>query len=145
VTEAGRAREPRHRRGLDDHDEHEYEYERGVPMSDHESSTDTRTTATGTNPEGPKKRSFVEEIEVSGSNLVERFKELVQEGNTRRVTIRTQEGYELMTVPLTFGVVAGGLVAWASPILAALGALAGIVSRVKLEVLREEGDDPPRA
>jgi hypothetical protein len=76
---------------------------------------------------------------------VERFKELVQEGNTRRVVIKTQEGFELMTVPLTFGVVAGGLVAWASPILAALGALAGIVSRVKLEVLREEGDDPPSA
>ena len=50
-----------------------------------------------------------------------------------------------MTVPLTFGVVAGGLVAWAAPLLAALGALAGIVSRVKLEVIREEDGDQENA
>jgi hypothetical protein len=114
-------------------------------MSDHESTTGKATEVTGTTAEQPKRRTFVEEFEVTGSNLVDRFKELVQEGNTRRVVIKTQEGYELMTVPLTFGVVAGGLVAWASPILAALGALAGIVTRVKLEVLREEGDAPPSA
>lgn len=112
-------------------------------MSDHE-STSTNESA-GVTAEQSKKRTFVEEFEVAGSALVERFKELVQEGNTRRVVIKTQEGFELMTVPLTFGVVAGGLVAWASPILAALGALAGIVSRVRLEVLREEGDDSPSA
>lgn len=119
-------------------------------MSDHERDTGTGTGGTGTGGTGAgsgqaKKRSFVEEIEVSGSNLVDRFKDLVQEGNTRRVVIKTQDGNELMTVPLTFGVVAGGLVAWAAPLLAALGALAGIVSRVKLEVTREEGDDPPSA
>jgi hypothetical protein len=114
-------------------------------MSDHEGTSDRNTEATGTTAEQRKKRTFVEEIEVTGSNLVDRFKERVQEGNTRRVVIKTQDGYELMTVPLTFGVVAGGLVTWASPILAALGALAGIVSRVKLEVIREDGDDSPSA
>ena len=114
-------------------------------MSDQQSTTVKASEVTDTTAEQPKKRSFVEEFEVTGSNLVDRFKELVQEGNTRRVVIKTQEGYELMTVPLTFGVVAGGLVAWASPVLAALGALAGIVSRVKLEVLREEGADSPSA
>lgn len=114
-------------------------------MSGHERTTVRSAEVAESTAETPKKRTFVEEIEVTGSALVERFKELVQEGNTRRVVIKTQEGFELMTVPLTFGVVAGGLVAWASPILAALGALAGIVSRVKLEVLREEGDDSPSA
>jgi hypothetical protein len=114
-------------------------------MSGHERTTVRSAEVAEPTAETPKKRTFVEEIEVTGSALVERFKELVQEGNTRRVVIKTQEGFELMTVPLTFGVVAGGLVAWASPILAALGALAGIVSRVKLEVLREEGDDSPSA
>ena len=114
-------------------------------MSDQESTIVTTTEVTAPTAERSTKRTFVEEIEVTGSALVERFKELVQEGNTRRVVIKTQEGFELMTVPLTFGVVAGGLVAWASPILAALGALAGIVSRVKLEVLREEGDDSTSA
>ena len=92
----------------------------------------------------PKKRTFVEEIEVSGNNLVERFKDLAKDANTRRVVIKTQDGKELMSVPLTFGVVAGGLVAWAAPLLAALGALAGVVSHVKLEVTREDdGEDTP--
>jgi hypothetical protein len=84
-----------------------------------------------------KPRTFVETIEVTGSQLVERIKELVKESNTRRVIIRTTDGEELMTMPLTFGVVAGGLITLAAPLLAALGALAALVSRVKLEVIRE--------
>jgi hypothetical protein len=114
-------------------------------MTDTEGTSTTSTEGTAAKAEQADKRSFAEEIEITGSNLVDRFKELVQEGNTRRVIIKTQDGHELMTVPLTFGVVAGGLVAWAAPILAALGALAGIVTRVRLEVIREEGGDPPSA
>lgn len=84
-----------------------------------------------------KKRTWVEEIEVTGAQLVERIKELVAEGNTRRVIIRTQDGSEIMTVPLTVGVVAGGILTLAAPLLAALGAAAALVSKVKLEVIRE--------
>ena len=94
----------------------------------------------------PKKRTFVEEVEVSGNNLVERFKDLAKDANTRRVVIKTKDGKELMSVPLTIGVVAGGLVAWAAPLrlLTALSALAGVVSGVKLEVTREEDrEDTP--
>jgi hypothetical protein len=87
--------------------------------------------------EEPQKRTFVEEIEVAGNQLVERIKELVKEGNARRVIIRNVEGEELMTMPLTVGVVAGGLITIAAPLLAALGALAALVTRVKLEVIRE--------
>lgn len=87
-----------------------------------------------------KKRTRIEELEVAGSGLVERIKELVQDSSTRRVVIKTQDGNELMTVPLTIGVVAGGLVAWAAPLLAAVGALAALVTKVKLEVIREEDD-----
>ena len=88
-----------------------------------------------------EKRTRVEEFEVAGSGLVERIKELVQDSSTRRVVIKTQDGNELMTVPLTIGVVAGGLVAWAAPLLAAVGALAALVTKVKLEVVREEEGD----
>ncbi len=84
------------------------------------------------------KRTRIEELEVAGSGLVERIKELVQDSSTRRVIIKTQDGNELMTVPLTIGVVAGGLVAWAAPLLAAVGALAALVTKVKLEVVRED-------
>ena len=114
-------------------------------MSDQETTTQ-QTSAEGTqaSTSETKKRTFIEEMEVTGNNLVERIKDLVQDSSTRRVVIKTQEGNELLTVPLTMGVVAGGLVAWAAPMLAAIGAVAGLVTRVKLEVVREEdGDDSP--
>jgi hypothetical protein len=84
-----------------------------------------------------KKRTFVEEMEVAGSELLDRIKQLMKEGNARRVTIRSSDGTELMTVPLTVGVVAGGLITISAPLLAALGAVAALVTRCKLEVVRE--------
>lgn len=41
--------------------------------------------------EGPQKRTWVDEIEVAGSQLVERIRELIGEGNARRVIIRSKE------------------------------------------------------
>lgn len=92
-----------------------------------------------------KKRTWVEEVEVAGNQLVDRIKELFQESSAKRVIIRAQDGKELMSVPLTLGVVAGGILTLAAPLLAALGAVAALVSKVKLEVIREEdpGDPPP--
>jgi hypothetical protein len=84
------------------------------------------------------KRTWVEEAEVTGNQLVERIKELVQESNTRRVIVRAEDGKEMFTVPLTAGVVVGGLITLTLPVLAALGALAALVTKVKLEVIREE-------
>lgn len=94
--------------------------------------------------EGKSKRRWVEEIEVTGSRLVERIEELLQESSTKRVVIKSQEGKELMSVPLTFGMVAGGILTLGAPLLAALGAAAALLSKVKLEVIREE-DDPPES
>ncbi len=88
-----------------------------------------------------KKRTWVEEIEVSGSQLVDRVKELLQESSTKRVVIKGQDGKELMSVPLTVGVVAGGLLTLGAPLLAALGAAAALIGKVKLEVIREETEE----
>ncbi len=94
--------------------------------------------------QGSTKRTFVEEIEVAGNQLVERVKDLIQEGNTRRLVVRNMDGKELLQIPLTYGVVAGGLFAYLAPLLAALGALAALVTRVKLEVVREiDADETP--
>ncbi len=93
------------------------------------------------NHDEPKKRTWVEEVEVAGSHLVDRVKELVQDSNTKRVVIKTQDSKELMSVPLIFGVVAGGVLTLGAPLLAALGAAAALVSKVKLEVIREEADE----
>ena len=91
--------------------------------------------------EGPR-RTFTEEIELAGSQLVQRIKELVAEGNVRTVRVKTAGSNQpFLEVPLTGGVVGGGLLLLAAPWLAALGALAAIVAKVKVEIVREvEGE-----
>jgi hypothetical protein len=88
-----------------------------------------------------RKRTFTEEIELAGTNLVERIKELVAEGNIRTIRVRTPGAQEpFLELPLTGGVVGGGVLLIAAPWLAALGALAAIVARVKIEIVREFED-----
>lgn len=83
--------------------------------------------------------SFNEELEVAGSQLVERVRELIAEGNVRRLIIRNPEGRTLLEVPLTVGAVAGGaLVFVAGPMLAALVLLGALVARVRVEIVRDE-------
>ncbi len=84
------------------------------------------------------KRTWVEEVEVAGNQLVDRIKELVQENSTRRVIVRSEDNKEIFSVPLTTGLVVGGLITLALPVLAALGTVAALVSKAKLEVIREE-------
>ena len=93
-------------------------------------------------PEKPKnQRDWVEEMEVAGSDLVDRVKSLVAEGNVRRLIIRNANNDVLMEVPLTPAVVVGGVAVVASPMLAALGALAALIARIKIEIVRVETID----
>jgi hypothetical protein len=77
-----------------------------------------------------------EEFKVSGDAIVGKIKELVQEGNIRRVVIKNDEGRALIDLPLTVGVV-GALVA---PQLAALGAIAALVTNGTIVVEKVEED-----
>lgn len=89
-----------------------------------------------------EKPDWVEEIEVAGSDLVDRVKSLVEEGNVRRLIIRNADNDVLLEVPLTPAVLVGGVATIIAPILAALGALAALIARVKIEVVRvDESDD----
>jgi hypothetical protein len=92
-----------------------------------------------------KERTWTEEIQIAGNELVERVKELVAEGNVRRVVLRTPDDRMLLEIPLTAGVAVGGVVTILSPVLAALGALAALVAKVKVEIVRsaEDEDIPP--
>jgi len=65
-----------------------------------------------------------EEHQVSGDRLVAKVKELVHEGNIRRMTIKNEEGDELISIPLTLGVVGAVLL----PVWAAIGAIAALVA-----------------
>jgi len=87
------------------------------------------------------KRDWREEIEVAGSDLVERVKELVEEGNVRRLIIRNANNDVLIEVPLTPAVLVGGVATVMSPVLAALGALAALMAKLKIEVVRVEEID----
>lgn len=88
------------------------------------------------------KRTFSEELEVTGNQLVERVKELIEEGNVRRLIIRNQEGHTLLEIPLTMGAVAGGVLVFLYPLLGVVAIGVGLVARIKIEIIREviDGD-----
>jgi hypothetical protein len=92
-----------------------------------------------------RKRTWTEEIEVAGGELVGRIRALIAEGNVRHLRIKAPGGGVYFETPLTVGVLAGGAVALAAPWLAILGALAAAVVRVKVEVVRESESKPPAA
>lgn len=88
-----------------------------------------------------KQRDWVEEMEVAGNELVDRVKVLVAEGNVRRLIIRNANDEVLIEVPLTSAVVVGGVATLVSPVLAALGALAALFAKLKLDIVRAEDID----
>lgn len=73
-----------------------------------------------------------EEYRVTGEKLLAKFKELLHEGNIRRITIKNEEGKTLIEIPLTFGVV--GVVL--APVLAAVGAIAALAANYAIVVER---------
>lgn len=80
--------------------------------------------------------SWVEEIEIASDQLVARVKGLIAEGNVRRLIIRAPDNKVFFEIPLTAGVAVGGVVTLFAPLLAALGALAALIARVKVEIVR---------
>lgn len=88
--------------------------------------------------ETKEERTWMEEIEIAGNQLVERLKELVAEGNVRRLIIRSPDDKVILEIPLTAGAVVGGVVTIVAPLLAALGALAALIVKVKVQVIRVE-------
>ena len=75
-----------------------------------------------------------EEFTISGDKIVEKVKEIIKEGNARRIIIKNEKGEEIFEFPLTAGAV-GILFA---PVLAALGAVAALVTKCTVVVERKE-------
>ena len=71
-----------------------------------------------------EERVRVDEYQVTGDNLLGKVKELVHEGNIRRIIIKNEEGKRLIEIPLTLGVVGIALL----PVWAAIGAIAALVT-----------------
>ncbi len=87
-----------------------------------------------------ERETRTEEFQVSGDMLIAKVKEMVHEGNVRRVAIKNEEGRILVDIPLTLGVV-GAILA---PQLAAIGAIAALVTRCTIVVEKIEEADRER-
>jgi hypothetical protein len=81
---------------------------------------------------GPKVR--IEEFEVTGEKLLSTIREIVHQGNVRRVVIRNAKGVTLLEIPLVVGI-AGAVFA---PVWAAIGALAALLAKFTLVIERVE-------
>ncbi|HAL83230.1 MAG TPA: hypothetical protein DCO83_14195, partial [Mucilaginibacter sp.] len=75
-----------------------------------------------------------ESFAVDGEALLKKIKELIAEGNVRKITITDKSGKEIMSFPLTIGVVGALLL----PVMAAVGALAALIGECTITVERED-------
>ena len=76
----------------------------------------------------------VEEFSINGDELLAKVRELVHEGDVRRIILKNEDGKVLIEIPLTFGVVGALLL----PVAAAVGAIAALASRCTIVVERTE-------
>jgi len=79
-----------------------------------------------------------EKFTVNGSQVIDKVKELIHQGNIRRVRL-IHKGRPLIDIPLTVGVPAAAAAVLAAPVLAAIGAIAALVTECTIEVERVEG------
>jgi hypothetical protein len=89
-----------------------------------------------------EKKIRSEEFEVAGDHLLAKVRELVHEGNVRRVSLKREDGSTLVEIPLTAGLTVTMLTAALAPALVAIGAIAALVSHVTLVVEREVDAEP---
>lgn len=75
-----------------------------------------------------------EEFKLNGEELLSKVKQLINEGNVRRIIIKDKNDKTLVELPLTIGVVGAVL----APVLAAVGAIAALVTECTLVVERKD-------
>ncbi len=113
-------------------------------MDEQNTSTSTSSAAAAKKAQADK-RTWTEEIEVAGEELIANVKRLAAEGKVSRIRLIEPDGDIVLEMPLTIGAIAGGAVVIAAPLLAILGAVAAFVSKVRLEVVRNEAPPSEKA
>ncbi len=88
-----------------------------------------------TTKKGKKNKSGHEEFSLNGGEIIDKIKELIHQGNIRRIIIKNEEGRTIVEIPLTLSVVGAAL----APVLAAVGAIAALVT--KMTIVVEKIDD----
>jgi hypothetical protein len=94
-------------------------------------------------PADAKQPSFSETIEVAGSQVIDQVKRLIKEGNVRQLKITAKDSDFSLEMPMTVGILIGGAVALTAPWLAILGVVAGLVTKVVIDVEREASAEEP--
>lgn len=79
-------------------------------------------------------RTRTEEFRVNGEMLISKIKEVLHEGNIRRIIIKDKDGKTVMEIPMTFGVVSVLI----APQLAAIGAIAALLTEATVVIEKEE-------
>lgn len=79
-------------------------------------------------------QDYHEEFKLSGEQVVAKIKEIISEGNARKIILKNEKGETLMEIPLTFAVV-GAVIA---PILAAVAAVAALVTECTILVVKKK-------
>jgi len=85
------------------------------------------------------KKEWKEEFRVSGEDLLARVKALIHEGNATKIIIKNESGHSVVEIPLTVGAV-GAIVA---PVLTAVGAMAALLTKCTIVVVREKEEPEP--
>jgi len=85
--------------------------------------------------------TWTEKIQVAGDRVIKTIRELVKEGNVRKIIIRKPNGEVLKEFSLTAGVAIGGIALWLAPLIAALGAVIAVGMSYTIEVVRTRTDD----
>ena len=85
------------------------------------------------------KKEWKEEFRVSGEDLLARVKALIREGNATKIIIKNESGHSIIEIPLTIGAVSAIL----APALTAVGAIAALLTKCTIVVIREEEKPVP--
>ena len=91
--------------------------------------------------EDEQQNPITERVTLSGNQLVDYVKNLIAAGNVRRLIIRKENDDVLLEIPLTAGVAVGGALTAMAPVLVALGAMAALLTQVKVEIVRTDRPD----
>lgn len=95
-----------------------------------EETTDITLSTKDSDKQNNKSKSTTEEFKVQGKKLWEKLKEIISEGNARRIIVRNDKGKDILVIPVTFGVV--GVVL--APYAAAVGAIAAFATNCSIIV-----------
>jgi hypothetical protein len=85
----------------------------------------------------PMSKTIFEEFKVAGEDLVKRVKELIREGNVRKLVIKNKKGEKLLDTSLTFGASGIGALIWLTPFIAAVTFVALMVTEATIVVERD--------